>query len=49
MHKIAIIGLENDKEDIIEELMNIGVLHISDVSSKLQDENWTELVNIEEN
>ncbi|HHV96391.1 MAG TPA: V-type ATP synthase subunit I [Clostridiaceae bacterium] len=49
MHKIAIIGLENDKEDIIEELMNIGVLHISDVSGKLQDENWTELVNIEEN
>jgi len=49
MHKIAIIGMENDKDEIIEQLMNIGVLHISDVSSKMQDESWTGLVSKDEN
>ncbi|NMB97415.1 MAG: V-type ATP synthase subunit I, partial [Clostridiaceae bacterium] len=49
MHKIAIIGMENEKDGIIEQLMNIGVLHISDVSSRIQDESWAQLVVKDEN
>ena len=48
MHKIAIIGMENEKDGIIEQLMNIGVLHISDVS-RIQDESWAQLVVKDEN
>ena len=34
MHKVSIIGMENNKDRIIENLMNIGVIDISDLSNK---------------
>ncbi|NSW90532.1 MAG: V-type ATP synthase subunit I [Firmicutes bacterium] len=45
MHKVSIIGLERDKAEILENLMNIGVLDVSDIGSKASSEEWTEMVN----
>ena len=44
MHKITIIGMEKEKPEIIDNLMDIGVLDISDISEKVQVEEWAGLV-----
>ena len=35
MHKVSIMGLEYDKIEILERLMNIGVLDISDIGDRV--------------
>jgi len=41
MDKISIIGLESDKEKIIESIMKMGVVEVSDF---IPDEEWADLV-----
>jgi V/A-type H+-transporting ATPase subunit I len=44
MHKVSIMGLEYDKIEILERLMNIGVLDISDIGDRVLSEEWSDLV-----
>lgn len=44
MHKVSIMGLEQDKTEILEALMNIGVVDISDISDMALFEEWSDLV-----
>ncbi|HOJ11570.1 MAG TPA: V-type ATP synthase subunit I [Clostridiales bacterium] len=49
MHKITLIGLEKEKSGIIESLMNIGVLDINDIGDTALTEEWTGLVDKDNN
>ncbi|MFZ5985676.1 MAG: V-type ATP synthase subunit I [Bacillota bacterium] len=44
MNKLSLIGLETDKERILESLMKMGVVEIIDSSEKISSEEWTDLV-----
>ena len=44
MNKLSLIGLEADKEKILDTLMNIGVVEISESSEKLSSDEWNALV-----
>ena len=44
MNKLSLIGLEADKERIIESLMKIGVVEIIDSTQKASLEEWKDLV-----
>lgn len=44
MNKISLIGLETDKERILENLMKIGVVEVTDSSEKMSSDDWKELV-----
>ncbi|HHV60202.1 MAG TPA: V-type ATP synthase subunit I [Clostridiaceae bacterium] len=45
MSKIALAGLEKEKKRLLDSLMSMGVVEISEAESKLNDENWSGLVN----
>ncbi len=42
MDNISLIGLEADKEEIIKELMKLGVLDITSLEGMAEDEEWSE-------
>lgn len=44
MNKLSLIGLESDKEKILDTLMNMGVVEISEGSEKLALDEWKDLV-----
>ncbi|WP_027622402.1 V-type ATP synthase subunit I [Acetivibrio clariflavus] len=44
MSKLSLIGLESDKEKILDILMNMGVVEISESLEKLSSEEWKDLV-----
>lgn len=44
MSKLSLIGLESDKGKILDTLMNMGVVEISESSEKLSSEEWKDLV-----
>lgn len=41
MNKLSVIGLETDKSALFEELMDLGVVELNDVSEKLLDKEWS--------
>jgi V/A-type H+-transporting ATPase subunit I len=45
MNKISLIGLETDKERILENLMKIGMVEIEDLSENMSEDEWNSLVN----
>lgn len=45
MSKLTLIGLEEDKAPIIENLINMGVVEIINCEEKLADEDWAQTVN----
>jgi len=47
MNKISLIGLESEKERILENLMKLGVVEITDAKEKISSDEWKELVNID--
>lgn len=49
MNKLSLIGLKSDKEHILENLMRIGVVEITDISEKMSSDEWNRLVSNEEN
>lgn len=40
MQKVAVIGLDTDKEKLINELMDFGAMELSDQTAKLSEEIW---------
>ncbi len=44
MNKVSIIGLQHEKDNIIESLMNIGVVEISSLDQKALDIEWSDIV-----
>lgn len=44
MSKLSVIGLEADKSALFDALMDLGVVELRDTSSKLLEEDWTEIV-----
>ncbi len=44
MNKLSLIGLETDKDKILDALMNMGVVEISESSEKLACDEWKDLV-----
>ncbi|HHX18036.1 MAG TPA: V-type ATP synthase subunit I, partial [Clostridium sp.] len=49
MNKLSLIGLKSDKERILENLMKMGVVEITDLSEKMSSDDWKQLVSNEEN
>lgn len=47
MSKISLIGLAPSKGDIIKELMNLSAVDISTQEKKLEDEEWCQLVSLD--
>ncbi len=45
MNKISVIGLNSIKQKLIKEIMDLGVVEISSLDSKLTDPEWTSYVN----
>ena len=43
MSKLSVIGLETDKADLFDRLMDLGVTELRDQSQKLQEEAWTKI------
>lgn len=44
MKKLSVIGMQEERESILRELMNLGVVEISNPQNKLQDDDWQTLV-----
>jgi len=44
MNRLTLIGLESDKEQILDELMKFGVVDIENVQGKLTEEEWSRLL-----
>ena len=44
MNKLSLIGLESDKDKILDTLMNMGVVEITESSERLSSEEWKDLV-----
>lgn len=44
MSKLSVIGLEADKADLFDALMDLGVVELNDAGPKLLSEEWTEIV-----
>lgn len=49
MNKLSLIGLKSDKERILETLMKMGVVEITDLGEKMSSEDWSKLFSSEEN
>lgn len=47
MNKISLIGLESDKERILENLMKLGVVEITDPKEKISSDEWKDLVDVD--
>ncbi|HHW95542.1 MAG TPA: V-type ATP synthase subunit I [Mogibacterium sp.] len=44
MKKLSVIGLQEEREAILRDLMSLGAVEISCANDKLQDEEWQQLV-----
>ncbi len=44
MKKLSVIGINDEKRKLMKDLMDLGVVEITDGSAKLQDEEWSRLV-----
>ena len=44
MKKLSVIGLVSDREELMEKLMTLGVVEITDQEDKLSDSQWHEMV-----
>ena len=44
MNKLSFIGLSDDKDLIIRELMNLGVVDITDISHIADEDEWKGMV-----
>lgn len=44
MKKLSVIGIKDEKKQLIKDLMDLGVVEITDGSTKLHDEDWSKLV-----
>jgi len=44
MKKLSVIGLQEEREALLSDLMNLGLVEVSDSQDKLQDEEWQQLV-----
>lgn len=44
MHKVSVIGMIDERRAILDDLMELGVVEISNGAVKLQDEDWGKLV-----
>ena len=43
MEKLAVIGLDTVKEELISRLMDLGMVEITDQSARLAEEDWVGL------
>ena len=43
MKKLSVIGLSNNKEELIKHLMDLGVVELSAQDQKLLDEEWANI------
>ncbi len=48
MKRVALIGLDIDKQNLMDRLMDFGMLEITDQSSKMQDELWANSTTVED-
>lgn len=48
MQKIAVLGLDEQRESIMSKLMDFGAVELVEQKQKLADENWRELVTIDD-
>ena len=44
MKKLSVIGLVSNREELMEKLMTLGVVEITDQEDKLSDSQWHEMV-----
>lgn len=44
MNKLSVIGMNEEKKEILSDLMDLGVVEMRSVSEKLQSDEWKELV-----
>lgn len=44
MQKLSVIGMNDEKQSLLKELMDLGVVEITNGADKLQDEDWNKLV-----
>ncbi len=49
MNKLSLIGLESDKEAIMESLMKMGVVEVTNLDQKIDEEEWSQLVALDGN
>ncbi|WP_206458445.1 V-type ATP synthase subunit I [Anaerovorax sp. IOR16] len=49
MQKLSAIGLVSGKETLMEQLMKLGVVQLNIQDSKLNNEDWADLVSLDEN
>jgi V/A-type H+-transporting ATPase subunit I len=47
MDNISLIGLQADKEEIIKDLMKLGVVDITDLEEMAEDEEWSKVVSMD--
>lgn len=44
MKKLSVIGMQDEKQAVLRDLMNLGLVEVSNNQDKLQDEEWQDLV-----
>ena len=44
MKKLSVIGMNDEKQALIKELMDLGIVEVANPEGKLQSEEWTNLV-----
>ena len=44
MKKLSVIGMNDEKQTLIKELMDLGIVEVANPEGKLQSEEWTNLV-----
>ena len=44
MKKLSVIGMQDEREDVLKNLQNLGLVEVSNNQDKLQDEEWQNLV-----
>ena len=49
MKRIALVGLDVNKDDLLSELMDFGALELSDQTSKLSEDVWLNAAKVDEN
>ena len=47
MQRIAVIGLDTEKEKLMNQLMDFGAVELTDQSAKLSEEIWAESTSID--
>lgn len=44
MNKLSVIGMNDERQGVLRDLMDLGVVEVSGVADKLQSEDWKDLV-----